>query len=107
MEKKNIKGKILGLDIGSKYIGCAISDDAQIIVTPLSAIIRSEGSFQFRKIKALIEKHQCQAVVSGIPYLLDGNSSEQTKIVKNYLSKLKTKIECPIFFLMRGFPLGK
>jgi len=69
--------KILGLDIGDKRIGIAISDELEIISTPFEVIENDEKVDD--KIREIINKHNIKKVVVGIPYTLKGSVGDQAR----------------------------
>lgn len=85
----------LCLDIGDKFIGVAIRQKDQFLITPLESIIR-EGKFQFKKIITLIETYSIDKVIIGYPKYLDGTASIQTKKIKNYYKKFKSLAKVPV-----------
>lgn len=79
----------LCLDVGDKFIGVAIRQKDQFLITPLESIAR-EGKFQFKKIITLIGTYSIDKVIIGYPKYLDGTDSIQTKKIKNYYKKFKS-----------------
>lgn len=63
--------RILGLDIGDKRIGVAVSDELEIISTPLEVIENDDKVAE--KIREIINKYKIKKVVVGIPYTLKGS----------------------------------
>lgn len=78
--------KLLGIDYGTKRVGLAITDDLQIIASPLETI---ETSKIIDHLEKLLSKEPIEAIVLGEPKYLDGNISDTTKKVY----KFKTEIE--------------
>ena len=89
--------RCLGLDIGDKRIGVAISDPEQILASPLSTIIRDNEEEAIDAIVQLVDKHEVQRIVVGLPYSLDGSIGHQANKVMAFVEKLsrhtKVKIE--------------
>jgi len=86
--------RIIGLDIGTKRIGVAISDEECIIARGLNSIER-DGK-EIEKIKELIKKYNVEKIVYGLPLRMDGSISAQTEIVVSFISKLKNEISIPL-----------
>lgn len=98
------KGRILALDIGTKRIGIAISDETQTIATPKKIIKRQSNVKDFTSLFSIIQENQIIAVVLGFPFKLDGSNNLMTDFVKrfiinfnDYLNKLKTNIPLILF----------
>ncbi len=86
--------RIIGLDIGTKRIGVAISDEECIIARGLNSIER-DGK-EIEKIKELIKKYNVEKIVYGLPLRMDGSISAQTEIVVSFISKLKNEVSIPL-----------
>lgn len=80
--------KILGLDIGDKRIGMAVSDELEIISTPLGVIENDEKVGE--KIREIINRHNIKKVVVGMPYTLKGSVGDQARKTISFVdSKIK------------------
>ena len=65
--------RALGLDLGSKRIGVAVSDRSGTIATPLEVVMRSRDRAEdHRRIAALVREEEAEVVVVGLPLSLDG-----------------------------------
>jgi len=78
--------RILGLDIGDKRIGVAISDELEIISTPLEVI--SNDKKVKEKLQKLINEYKIKKIVVGIPYTLKGEVGIQAKKVINFVEDI-------------------
>ena len=65
--------RALGLDLGSKRIGVAISDSAGTVATPVDTIHRQAKRADYQRIALLVEEWEAELVVVGLPYSLDGS----------------------------------
>jgi putative Holliday junction resolvase len=87
--------RIMGLDIGDKYIGIAISDDQGIIAQPLKVI---ENTSQKDIIVALLELcsiYNISRIIFGLPKNMNGTIGSQAKKVINFIENIKQKIDIP------------
>ena len=91
------KGRLLGLDIGSKTIGMALCDAGWSIATAAETIERKKFSKDFDRIKTLIGEQNIVGIVSGLPVSLDGSQSPQTQATRSFVQNLKP-LEIPILF---------
>ncbi|CAN5750322.1 Holliday junction resolvase RuvX [soil metagenome] len=67
--------RALGLDLGTKRIGVAVSDDARTLATPLTVVQRStDRGADHRRIAALVQEWEADLVVVGLPLSLDGST---------------------------------
>lgn len=80
--------RILGLDIGDKRIGVALSDPVEIIASPLTVITRDDDSVTIDAIVWLVDQYDVKRIVVGLPYSLDGSLGVQASKVKDFVDKL-------------------
>jgi putative Holliday junction resolvase len=81
--------RILGIDYGERRIGIAISDPSATIAQPLTVLTRRAGKRPpVQAIADLIEQHDAQHVVIGLPLTLAGDESDWTREVRAFGNKL-------------------
>lgn len=85
----------LGLDVGDKRIGIAVSDPDQILASPLATISRDDDDKAIDAILELVSKHGAQKIVVGLPYSLGGDIGIQANKVMSFVAKLskRTKVD--------------
>jgi len=88
--------RCLGLDIGDRWIGVALSDPGGILASPLTIIERTDDSQALEAIADIITKQDVGQVVVGLPLSLDGTLSGQAEKVKEFTDKLAEKIKIPL-----------
>ena len=88
--------RILGLDIGDKRIGVAVTDEIGITAQPAGTIDRSKTPACFKEIIKIAKEYGAACIVAGLPKKLDGSSSPQTEKVESFIAKLKTQTDIPI-----------
>jgi putative pre-16S rRNA nuclease len=81
----------LGLDVGTRRIGVALSNPLGI-AQPLLTIERSQPRRDQRSILRLARRHGCAGIVVGNPLHLSGDRSSQTDRVHRFVDELKTLI---------------
>jgi putative holliday junction resolvase len=81
--------KILGLDLGSKTIGVAISDDLFLTAQVLTSIQRTTLEKDLTVILALVEQYQVQEIVVGLPINMDGSTGESARKAEAFIEKLR------------------
>ena len=94
LKKENIKGRILGLDIGTKRIGIAISDPLIIFAQPLKAIRRQPEQISINEIKKICRENNVQFIITGLPKNMNGTLGFRSEDVLSYLELLKKKCFC-------------
>jgi len=88
--------RCLGLDVGDRRIGVAISDPEQILASPLSTIMRDDDEEAIDAIVQLVAKHEVQRIVVGLPYSLDGTVGRQASKVAAFVEQLSKCTEAGI-----------
>lgn len=78
----------LGLDVGDRRIGVAISDPEQILASPLTTILREDDDSAIGAIVEIVNKYDIQRIIIGLPYSLDGSVGSQAGKVKSFVEKL-------------------
>ena len=95
MAEENLR--VLGLDVGDKRIGVAVSDPTGLLTTPIPAINRRNIEKDLQSILSLTGEYQVAAIVVGIPISLNGKSSQQTKVVREFCRSLEVVSSVPIY----------
>ena len=85
--------KKLGLDVGDKTIGVAVSDEMGIIADGVTTIERVGIKKDTGKVLDYIKEYNCDTVVIGLPLKLDGTDSPQTDKVREFRQKLENKLK--------------
>ncbi len=90
--------RCLGLDIGDRWIGVALSDPGGILASPFSVIERIDDAQAIAAIADIINKEQVGKIVVGLPLSLDGSLSGQAEKVNDFARKLSEHIKTPMEF---------
>ena len=85
--------RILGLDVGDKTIGVAVSDPLCITAQGITTIERVGIRKDAGKVIDYIKEYECEAVVIGLPLSLDGTDSVQTEKVREFRTMLENKLK--------------
>jgi len=88
--------RIMGLDVGSKTIGVAISDELGITAQGFKTIKRKAMEDDFRELYAIISQFQIEKIVVGLPKNMDGSLGKQAEFVLGWIEDLKNKIQLPV-----------
>ncbi|MBI4296240.1 MAG: Holliday junction resolvase RuvX [Chloroflexi bacterium] len=86
----------MGLDIGDKRIGLALSDPMGILASPLTIIARTDDGADIEAIIQIIRQHKVETIVVGLPYSLDGSLGKQAEKVQDFVEQLRRHIEIPM-----------
>lgn len=85
--------KKIGLDVGDKTIGVAVSDPLGITAQGITTIERVGIRKDSGKVIDYIKKYECDTVVMGLPLSMSGEDSEQTIRVREFRTMLENKIK--------------
>ena len=78
-------GRVLGLDVGDKRIGVALSDETRLIASPYCVIQSVGWGPDSRKIADIMRETGAELIVSGLPYNMDGSLGFQAKKIQDFL----------------------
>jgi putative Holliday junction resolvase len=89
--------RAVGVDLGSKRVGVAVSDPSGILASPHSVIQRGRSHVEdHRKLAAIVEEYDASVVVVGHPLSLDGRSGPAARLVEAEVDELRTSLEVPV-----------
>src|SRR5256886_3246364 len=88
--------RIMGLDIGTKTIGLALSDTRLVIASPLETIRRRRFREDIAALFALIERHDVGGLGIGLPLSLGGGDSPRTQSVRQLARNLLALRDMPV-----------
>jgi putative Holliday junction resolvase len=86
----------LGLDVGDKRIGLAVSDPDEILASPVTTINRDNDQSAIAAILKIIGEYKVEKIIIGIPYSLDGSVGNQAQSVIDFKEKLSQFTEVAI-----------
>lgn len=91
-------GKLLGLDLGTKTIGIAVSDALRMTATPLETIKRTKFGKDANEIDRLIADNNPVGIVLGLPLNMDGSEGPRAQSTRAFARNLSARISIPITF---------
>jgi len=86
----------LGLDVGDKLIGVALSDETATLATGLDTIRRVGPRKDLRAVADLVREHEVVEVVVGLPRKLDGTLGPQAQKVIAFMEALRAVVRVPV-----------
>lgn len=90
-----LKGALLGLDVGTKTIGIAISDPGRSVASPVETIRRTKFSDDVLRLEALIDSRRVIGFVIGLPVALDGSEGPRCQSVRQFAANLMARRDLP------------
>ena len=98
VENLNTSQILVGLDLGTKTLGVAVSDRFKIIASPLSTIQRNGTKKDLLKLKEILNDYEIGGFIVGLPLSLDNSENQQTQLVRNFNKELIDFFSLPSVF---------
>lgn len=92
------KGKLMGLDLGTKTIGVAISDGLRMTASPIETIKRLKFTQDAERLAKLVADNNVTGIVIGLPLNMDGTEGPRAQSTRAFVRNLKNKIDLPMVF---------
>ena len=89
-------GRIMGLDVGEKTIGIALSDELGFTAQPYETLKRKGDDEDLRVLRTLLEEREISTVVVGLPKNMDGSIGRQARRVAAFAEKIETVLDVPV-----------
>ena len=89
--------RVLAIDLGTKNIGTAVSDELGMTVRPVETIRRSADERVIARLKFLVEELEAEAVVIGLPLRMDGAVGDAASAVMRFAEKLRARLKVAVF----------
>ncbi|MBU4541183.1 Holliday junction resolvase RuvX [uncultured Acetobacterium sp.] len=91
--------RILGIDVGDKRIGVAVTDPLQITAQGVMTLKRKTRDDDLEAFRELIAKYEIKKVVAGLPLNMDGSESAQTRKTVNFCQFIKKRLNIEIIYI--------
>lgn len=88
--------RALGLDVGDRRIGVALSDPIGMLATPLAAIDRRAAQGGLETVARLARENEASDIVVGMPLSLDGSVGPQAQAVQAFIAALRDVCPLPV-----------
>ena len=89
---------LMGLDLGTKTIGVAVSDTFRSVATPLETVRRKKFGVDAARLMELIAERNIAGVVLGLPFNMDGSEGPRCQSTRAFARNLARLIDIPITF---------
>lgn len=90
--------RLIGVDLGTKTIGLALSDVSRSIATPLETIKRTKFTADAERLIALARQHEAAALVFGLPLNMDGTEGPRCQSTRAFVRNLEKLTDLPVIF---------
>ena len=89
--------RAIGIDLGEKRIGVAISDSSGNLATPYEVVLRTgDRAQEHRQIRAIVEEVEAEIVVVGLPLSLDGSEGKAAKAAREAAKAIGQIVSLPL-----------
>ncbi len=85
--------RLMGLDVGTRTIGVALSDASRTIASPHATIRRRRFADDAAELRAIIAANDVGGVVIGLPINMDGSEGRRCQSVRQFAANLLSKID--------------
>ena len=90
--------RLLGLDLGAKTIGLAISDAGLTVASPLETLRRGKFAADAERLRRLIAERAVGGLVIGLPLNMDGSEGPRCQSVRQFAANLLQRIDIAVAF---------
>lgn len=90
--------RLIGLDVGDKTVGVALSDTLLMTASPIEVIRRTKFTADADKLIALIRTREAAGIIVGLPVNMDGSEGPRCQSVRQFAANLLGKIDLPLAF---------
>ena len=97
-EKKKESMRLLGVDLGSKTIGLAVSDPLLKIASPITTLKRSKLSSNAIEFSNIIKNYQIGGIIVGLPINMDGTEGPRVQATRDWSLDLARILSIPVAF---------
>lgn len=88
--------RILALDVGTKTIGVAVSDELEITANGVVTIRRKDLEYDIAELGRIIERYSPSELLVGIPYRSDGSIGKRGEEIMRFAETLNNKFGIPV-----------
>ena len=87
----------MAIDLGSKRVGVAVSDELQITATPLPFIERRSWKDLLKRVASVIEAYDARGLVIGLPLSLDGRQADAAEQTRKIAENFRRSLNVPVY----------
>jgi len=89
--------RAIGVDLGARRIGIAVSDPGGVLATPVTVLTRTPDRARLhRQIADLVDEYEAEAVVVGLPLSLDGSDGPAAVSARQEAGELAALLDVPV-----------
>ena len=88
--------KVLALDYGAARTGVAVSDATGLLARPVTVVERAASPTGLARLRDLVEEHEAELVVVGLPLTLRGEHGRQAGETEAFVTSLRAALDVPV-----------
>ena len=90
--------RLMGLDVGAKTIGLALSDVTRIVASPYDTLKRTKFTRDAETLREILAREGVGGLVVGLPLNMDGSEGPRAQSTRQFAANLLERIDLPIAF---------
>jgi putative Holliday junction resolvase len=90
--------RLIGLDLGTKTIGVAVSDVQRSIATPVETIRREKFTADVQRLATIAKAQEAFALVIGLPLNMDGTEGPRAQATRSFVRNLDAHLKLPVIY---------
>lgn len=91
--------RVMGLDVGTKTIGIAVSDPTRMLATPIRTLSRRSVARDTEELARVVHDHQVGEVVVGMPFELDGTEARSARLARQVGEAVGAATGLPVHYV--------
>ena len=95
--KATPSGRLLAIDLGTKRVGIAVTDELQITVTPLERLERRSWKELLGRVTAMVDSYDARALIIGLPLNMDGTRGVAAEDAVRIAENFRKSLSVPVF----------
>ena len=88
--------RLLGVDLGTKTIGLALSDVSRTVASPFETLMRVKLTADAEKIAAIVAQHEVGGLVIGLPINMDGSDGPMAQRARQFARDMAERLKLPV-----------
>lgn len=95
--------RVLGIDLGSRRIGVAVSDGLGLTAQPRSTLERKGGMRDMESVRKALTEADADRIVLGLPLDPEGNEGDAARRARDFAEKLRVNLQVPVDLVDESF----